>query len=126
MNTDFLRQLGLAAHNPGTFTGTDSLQNGEKLESYSPVNGAFIGSVTQTTAEEYETVMQKAQEAFLIWREIPAPRRGEIVRQYGDLLREFKDPLGRLVSYEMGKSLQEGWGEVQEILPSGSLASSTA
>ena len=116
MNTDFLRQLGLAAHNPGTFTGADSFQNGEKLESYSPVNGAFIGSVTQTTAEEYETVMQKAQEAFLVWREIPAPRRGEIVRQYGDLLREFKDPLGRLVSYEMGKSLQEGWGEVQEMI----------
>ena len=116
MNTDFLRQLGLAAHNPGTFTGADSFQNGEKLESYSPVNGAFIGSVTQTTAEEYETVMQKAQEAFLVWREIPAPRRGEIVRQYGDLLREFMDPLGRLVSYEMGKSLQEGWGEVQEMI----------
>ncbi len=116
MNTDFLRQLGLATHNPGTFTGTDFFQNGEKLESYSPVNGSFIGSVSQTTAEEYETVMQKAQEAFLVWREIPAPRRGEIVRQYGDLLREFKDPLGRLVSYEMGKSLQEGWGEVQEMI----------
>jgi len=116
MNTDFLQQLGLAAHNPGTFTGTASFRAGEMLESYSPVNGALIGAVTQTTKEEYEQVMQKAQEAFLVWREIPAPRRGEIVRQFGDLLREYKDPLGRLVSYEMGKSLQEGWGEVQEMI----------
>ena len=116
MNTDFLQQLGLAAHNPGTFTGSEHFQSGEILESYSPVNGALIGAVTQTTREEYEHVLQRAQEAFLSWREIPAPRRGEIVRQYGNLLREYKDPLGRLVSYEMGKSLQEGWGEVQEMI----------
>ena len=116
MNTDFLQQLGLAPHNPGTFTGMESFSAGEKLESYTPVNGALIGSVTQTTREEYEQVIRKAEAAFQVWRDIPAPKRGEIVRQYGDLLREFKDPLGRLVSYEMGKSLQEGWGEVQEMI----------
>ncbi|HRF37582.1 MAG TPA: aldehyde dehydrogenase family protein, partial [Saprospiraceae bacterium] len=116
MNTDFLQQLGLAPHNPGTFTGMESFSGGEKLESYSPVNGALIGSVTQTTREEYEQVIRASEAAFKVWREVPAPKRGEIVRQYGDLLREYKDPLGRLVSYEMGKSLQEGWGEVQEMI----------
>ncbi|MCK6585929.1 MAG: aldehyde dehydrogenase family protein, partial [Anaerolineales bacterium] len=68
------------------------------------------------TREQYEKVIARAQEAFLVWREMPAPKRGEIVRQYGDILRQYKDPLGRLVSYEMGKSLQEGWGEVQEMI----------
>jgi len=116
MNTDFLRQLGLQDHNPGTFTGLNAYQSGDKLESYTPVHGKLIGAVTQTTREEYEHVIRQAQEAFVIWRELPAPKRGEIVRQYGDLLREYKDPLGRLVSYEMGKSLQEGWGEVQEMI----------
>ncbi len=116
MDTSFLQQLGLAQHNPGTFTGMESLGAGPKLESYTPVNGALIGSVTQTTREEYEQVIRTAEAAFKVWREIPAPKRGEIVRQYGDLLREYKDPLGRLVSYEMGKSLQEGWGEVQEMI----------
>jgi len=75
-----------------------------------------IASVSFTTRAEYENTIKKAEEAFLIWRRIPAPKRGEIVRQYGNLLREYKDPLGRLVSYEMGKSLQEGLGEVQEMI----------
>jgi aldehyde dehydrogenase (NAD+) len=116
MNTNFLKQLGLAAHNPGTSTGRKSSGVGAAFESYTPVNGALIGSVTQTTREEYEQVILTAEAAFKVWREMPAPKRGEIVRQYGDLLREYKDPLGRLVSYEMGKSLQEGWGEVQEMI----------
>ncbi len=116
MNTEFLQQLGLSLHNAGTFTGLQSTTSGENILSYSPVNGALIGAVTQTTREEYEQVIQTAQAAFKIWREVPAPKRGEIVRQYGDLLRQYKDPLGRLVSYEMGKSLQEGWGEVQEMI----------
>ncbi|MBL7776469.1 MAG: aldehyde dehydrogenase family protein, partial [Saprospiraceae bacterium] len=73
-------------------------------------------SVTITTREQYEQVIEKAQSAFETWRLMPAPKRGEIVRQYGDILRQYKDPLGRLVSYEMGKSLQEGWGEVQEMI----------
>ena len=72
--------------------------------------------MSKTTANEYEATMQKAQEAFKVWRLMPAPKRGEIVRQMGEALRKFKDPLGKLVSYEMGKSLQEGYGEVQEMI----------
>ncbi|MFM8449951.1 MAG: aldehyde dehydrogenase family protein [Haliscomenobacter sp.] len=116
MNLDFLKELGLQAKNDGTSTGLDSYRGGAYIDSYSPVDGAFIGSVSTTTREEYDLVVAKAHEAFRSWRLIPAPRRGEIVRQYGEELRKYKDPLGRLVSYEMGKSLQEGWGEVQEMI----------
>ncbi len=116
MNKDFLQQLGLKETNAGTSTGLHAETSGELIKSYSPVDGQFIGSVSQTTKEQYEAVIAKAEAAFKIWREIPAPKRGEIVRQYGEELRKYKDPLGRLVSYEMGKSLQEGWGEVQEMI----------
>jgi aldehyde dehydrogenase (NAD+) len=116
IETTFLRQLGLKKRNPGTWTGTESFDSGRYLKSYSPVDGAYIGSVSITTPEEYEQVIKTAQEAFTSWRLMPAPKRGEIVRQYGDSLRKHKDALGRLVSYEMGKSLQEGWGEVQEMI----------
>ncbi len=116
MNTDFLRKLGIKRHNAGTSTGLESWKSRKYIPSYSPVDGQLIGSVSQTTAEQYEQVIARAQEAFKYWREVPAPRRGEIVRQYGEQLRRYKDPLGRLVSYEMGKSLQEGWGEVQEMI----------
>jgi len=80
------------------------------------VDNALIGSVSETNAKAYEKVIKTAQKAFLKWREIPAPKRGEIVRQYGNELRKNKMPLGQLVSYEMGKSLQEGLGEVQEMI----------
>jgi aldehyde dehydrogenase (NAD+) len=80
------------------------------------VDGQTIGSLAQASLNDYERVVTTAQEAFLTWRTIPAPRRGEIVRQMGDAFRTHKEGLGRLVSYEMGKSLQEGWGEVQEII----------
>lgn len=113
---DFLRKLGLKQSNHGTSTGLESFGSRKSIKSYSPTNGTFIGSVSVTTREQYEAVVAKAQEAFVVWREMPAPKRGEIVRQYGDELRKFKDPLGRLVSYEMGKSLQEGLGEVQEMI----------
>lgn len=117
MQKEFLRKLGLKAKNAGTWTGQESLSGSVRsLHSHSPVDGELIGSVTITTREQYEKVIASAQEAFLVWREMPAPKRGEIVRQYGDILRQYKDPLGRLVSYEMGKSLQEGWGEVQEMI----------
>ena len=116
MNLDFLKTLGLETKNPGTSTGQNSVDSGMYIDSCSPVDGKFIGSVSITTRREYEEVVEKAQEAFLQWRLVPAPRRGEIVRQYGEVLRKYKDPLGRLVSYEMGKSLQEGWGEVQEMI----------
>ena len=80
------------------------------------MDGALIGRVTTTSKEQYDAILICAQDAFKVWREVPAPKRGEIVRQFGDELRKSKDALGRLVSYEMGKSLQEGWGEVQEMI----------
>ncbi|MDX2133186.1 MAG: aldehyde dehydrogenase family protein [Saprospiraceae bacterium] len=114
---DFLRKLGLKQKNAGTSTGLNDLSGSARsLQSHSPVDGAFIGAVTITTRDQYEQVIARAEEAFAVWRSMPAPKRGEIVRQYGEILREYKDPLGRLVSYEMGKSLQEGWGEVQEMI----------
>ncbi|MEM6878520.1 MAG: aldehyde dehydrogenase family protein, partial [Bacteroidota bacterium] len=116
MNLDFLSSLGLNDKNAGTSTGQSSTNSGTYIESYSPVDGRLIGQVSTTTREEYEQVMDAAQRAFDSWRLMPAPQRGEIVRQYGNALRENKDALGRLVSYEMGKSLQEGWGEVQEMI----------
>ncbi|QKJ33207.1 aldehyde dehydrogenase family protein [Mucilaginibacter mali] len=82
----------------------------------SPVDGRLIASVKMATAADYDHVVKTAQQAFAQWRSVPAPKRGEIVRQVGDALRKYKDDLGRLVSYEMGKSLQEGWGEVQEMI----------
>ena len=83
---------------------------------HSPADGKLIGTVAMATAEDYEQVVAKAQEAFKTWRTVPAPKRGEIVRQIGNKLRDYKEPLGKLVSYEMGKILQEGLGEVQEMI----------
>ncbi|HRV54415.1 MAG: aldehyde dehydrogenase family protein [Mangrovimonas sp.] len=119
--TDFgiekaLKQLGVKEVNEGTSTGSRWFSNGELIESYSPVDGQLIGKVKTTTKEDYETMMGTALEAFKTWRLMPAPKRGEIVRQFGDKLRELKEPLGKLVSYEMGKSYQEGLGEVQEMI----------
>ncbi len=111
-----LKELGVAEVNDGTSTGKNFFGNGELIESYSPVDGALIGKVKTTTQEDYEKVIAKAQEAFKVWRNIPAPKRGEIVRQFGEKLREKKAVLGKLVSYEMGKSYQEGLGEVQEMI----------
>jgi len=117
MNTSFLKKLGLAKKNKGTSTGLKSFATSKKyIDSYSPVDGAYIGSVSITTKSEYERVMKTAQKAYADWKSVPAPKRGEIVRQYGEELRKHKDSLGRLVSYEMGKSLQEGFGEVQEMI----------
>lgn len=114
---DFLSQLNISGNNKGVFTGTNWVSSkGEKIESYSPVDGKLIASVNTVDKENYDAVVQKAQEAFLRWRLWPAPKRGDIVRQIGDALRENKLPLGKLVSYEMGKSLQEGLGEVQEMI----------
>ncbi len=116
MDKNFLQELGLQKENAGTSTGMTSSNSGQYIESHSPVDGAFIGSVSQTTREEYDKVIETAQTAFQTWRKVPAPKRGEVIRQYGEALRKHKDALGRLVSYEMGKSLQEGWGEVQEMI----------
>ncbi|MEL6862814.1 MAG: aldehyde dehydrogenase family protein [Bacteroidota bacterium] len=117
MNTTFLRKLGLKKVNNGTSTGLKSTASSKAyIESYSPVDGKLIGKVSITSRREYDRVVKAAQKAFIKWREIPAPKRGEIVRQYGEQLRKYKAPLGQLVSYEMGKSLQEGLGEVQEMI----------
>jgi L-aminoadipate-semialdehyde dehydrogenase len=114
---DFLKVLGINADNPGVSTGTKWIESkGEKINSYSPVDGKLIGSVTSADKKSYEKVIQTAGQAFLEWRLVPAPKRGEIVRQIGEALRRYKEPLGKLVSYEMGKSLQEGYGEVQEMI----------
>lgn len=112
-----LKSLGIAKHNSGTSTGTKWFDNKkEVIESYSPTDGSFIASVSVTTQQQYNNTIETAQKAFATWRTLPAPKRGEIVRQIGDELRLNKDALGRLVSYEMGKSLQEGLGEVQEMI----------
>ncbi len=114
---DFLHTLGLSAINEGVSTGTQWIKtSGETIDSCSPVDGKKIGSVTCADNAAYQTVMTKATEAFTSWRLVPAPQRGEIVRQIGEALREKKEALGKLVSYEMGKSLQEGYGEVQEMI----------
>ena len=111
-----LDKLGVKQLNNGTSTGSNSFGKGEIIQSYSPVDGGLIGAVSTTTKEDYNLVLGTAQKAFKTWRLKPAPQRGEIVRQFGNKLRELKQPLGELVSYEMGKSLQEGLGEVQEMI----------
>ena len=111
-----LNKLNIEKQNTGTSTGLNAINTSEFIKSYSPVDGKLIGEVSVTDAVAYNKVLETAQAAFKIWREKPAPARGEIVRQFGEALRENKDALGKLVSYEMGKSLQEGWGEVQEMI----------
>lgn len=111
-----LKQLGLQEVNQGSSTGSQNFGSGEIIASHTPVDGALIGKVRSSSREDYEKVMQTATAAFKQWRQVPAPRRGEIVRQFGNRLRELKEPLGKLVSYEMGKSYQEGLGEVQEMI----------
>ncbi len=114
---EFLQQLKIKAENAGTSIGSVFInETVEKIESYSPVDGKLIGSVFTTSANAYQKTLETAQQAFLEWRKWPAPKRGDIVRQLGEALRRYKEPLGKLVSYEMGKSLQEGWGEVQEMI----------
>ena len=121
ISTDFgiekaLKELGVENLNNGTSTGQNRFSDGEVIESYSPVDGKLIGSVKSTTFDDYGVVIETAMNAFETWRVMPAPQRGEIVRQFGDKLREKKEALGKLVSYEMGKSYQEGLGEVQEMI----------
>lgn len=114
---ELLKSLGIAQLNHGTSTGLKSWSSGDTvIDSFSPVDAELIAQVYQTTQEDYELVLSKAQNAATEWRNIPAPKRGEIVRQMGEAFRKHKDNLGKLVSYEMGKSLQEGLGEVQEII----------
>lgn len=114
---EMLQQLGIKDVNNGACTGTQWFNTkGEIIESYSSSDGALIGKVNQATSDDYEKVIATAQAAFEKWRMVPAPKRGEVVRQIGDRLRQYKEPLGKLVSYEMGKIYQEGLGEVQEMI----------
>ena len=112
-----LKSLKLTGISNGASTGADWLKtSGALLESFSPIDGKVIGSAKQASAQDYEKVVKTASKAFIEWRKIPAPKRGEIVRQIGEALRENKENLGKLVSYEMGKIYQEGLGEVQEMI----------
>ena len=113
-----LAQLGIAGFNPSYSTGSkwSHAADGEHIHSMSPVDGQKIASVFAASSKEYEHVISTAQEAYKYWNKVPAPKRGEIVRQFSDALRKQKTALGTLVSYEMGKSLQEGLGEVQEMI----------
>lgn len=114
---DVLRKLGIQEINQGACTGVNWLDTkGDKTDSISPIDNSIIASVSNASAENYETIIQTAGEAFLKWKEVPAPQRGEIVRQIGNALREYKEELGYLVSLEMGKIYQEGLGEVQEMI----------
>ncbi|WP_207432851.1 aldehyde dehydrogenase family protein [Sabulibacter ruber] len=116
--TDLLAQLGIQETNPAYSTGLNwgGQNNTETRAIHSPTNGELIASVNMATEEDYDQVITVAQKAFLEWRKWPSPKRGEVVRQIGQKLREYKEPLGKLVSYEMGKILQEGLGEVQEMI----------
>ena len=114
---EFLKELGIEKENKGVSSGSQWLiSNGEIINSFSPVDGKLIGKVISTDKSSYEQIITTAEKAFLKWRLTPAPQRGEIVRQIGEALRKYKEPLGKLVSFEMGKSLQEGYGEVQEMI----------
>ena len=113
---EVLKELGLEKINEGSSTGSNCFSSGDLLDSYSPVDGRLISKVRCSTKEDYEKVMLAASSAFKNWRTVPAPKRGEIVRQFGEKLRKHKESLGKLVSYEMGKSYQEGLGEVQEMI----------
>lgn len=113
-----LKQLGIESINPAYSTGQNwaSPSNGKIIDSHSPVDGKKIASAQIASEKDYNQVVETAQKAYLHWRTVPAPKRGEIVRQFGEALRANKEALGTLVSYEMGKSLQEGFGEVQEMI----------
>lgn len=112
-----LKTLGIKSSNMGTSTGKKWLRStGKSITSYSPADGKVIGRVQSTDEKAFTKVIDQAQRAFLEWRVVPAPKRGEVVRQIGEALRKYKEPLGKLVSYEMGKSYQEGLGEVQEMI----------
>ncbi len=113
---DFLRKLGIENVNPGAYDGAWIQTGGPELVSVNPATGERIASVRQATRADYDRCVAAAEEAFGRWRAVPAPKRGEIVRQLGNAMREHKDALGRLITLEMGKILQEGWGEVQECI----------
>ena len=116
LDLSFLEELGITGQQSGAYAGRWLSCGGEELAVYSPATGEQIGEIKQATVTEYEKVSEAAHAAFLRWRELPAPVRGEYVRQMGEAMRKYKEPLGKIVSLEMGKILQEGLGEVQEAI----------
>ena len=112
---DVLERLGLAEKNPGVFCG-DWGGDGTTIEKISPVDGRVLGRIKSASANDYDRVVSRAQEAFLKWRVTPGPVRGETVRRLGNALRNFKQELGQLVALESGKIVAEGEGEVQELI----------
>jgi len=111
-----LSKLGIKNNQQGCSNGSEWFGSGSKIDSFSPVDGSILGNVSTGTKKDYEKLINNAQNAFLSFRKIPAPKRGELVRQLGNKIRDNKAELGELVSFEMGKSLQEGLGEVQEMI----------
>ena len=110
-----LEELNVEPQQMGCHSGGSWYGSGITIDSYSPVDGNLLGTVQAAGVEDYENAVTKAEHAFLSFQKIPAPKRGEMVRQLGNKLREKKEALGQLVTWEMGKSLQEGLGEVQEV-----------
>jgi len=110
-----LRKLGINKENPGVFDG-EWTGNGPVLKSVSPIDGKTLASVRTATTSDYERAVRRAQSAFAVWQTVPAPKRGEIIRQFGNSLRAAKSDLGRLVTLEAGKIVAEGEGEVQEMI----------
>ncbi|HEY5983693.1 MAG TPA: aldehyde dehydrogenase family protein, partial [Anaerolineales bacterium] len=114
-----LEKLQIQPVNAGACTGPDGWlkdTKGKELVSYNPTTGEALAKIIQATPEVYEQVASAAQQAFLSWRQVPAPKRGQVIRDLGDALRELKEPLGDLVTLEMGKIRAEGHGEVQEMI----------
>jgi hypothetical protein len=119
MRQQILSRLGLGSENSGAGMGGSKgwlTPAGNALESYSPIDGSLLATVGEASAKDYETVVETAGQAFLKWRMTPAPLRGQVIREIGQILREHKDDLGALVSMEMGKIKPEGLGEVQEMI----------
>lgn len=118
MTKALLEKLNIKDVNPGAWSGVNKWveSNGPLLTSYNPTTGQPIASIQQTTPEAYNQVVANAQQAFKTWRMLPAPQRGEVIRDFGSVLREYKEPLGDLVSLEVGKIRVEGAGEVQEVI----------
>lgn len=116
MKYDFLEKLGIKDENSGAYCGEWLKTSGKTLDVFTPIDGTLIAKVNQASKHDYEKVMENASEAFRKWRMIPAPKRGEVVRQIGMEYRRYKKELGSLVTLEMGKIIAEGEGEVQEMI----------
>ena len=109
-------KYGLDELSHGCSTGSEWFSSGDTIKSFSPVDGKLIGEISSGSKKDFDHIIKVSKKAFKEFREIPAPKRGELVRKFGNKLREEKELLGTLVSYEMGKSYQEGLGEVQEMI----------